>query len=898
MAEKIEKTFHSITLPGQDTARVPLTAAEFSPSTPYTVRDYCTYRGVLYRCTTAHAAGVWNDEHFTPTNVDAEFDRKLDIPFCQASEPDPKIVRDGDLWIDTDENSPVYNVDASPTLGSTNAVQSGGTKVALNSLDSRKMEHGVITGDFSASVDYRIGDLVFYATTANGITTRTLYRCTKDHDSAIDKSTEEAWDNGKDFTPTTLEVELQKVRDSEANTDMIGDLFGAKSIYAVGDYCVYNDFLYRCIQAVNNTGVTTPVFNPNDWTQVALANDVNDLKGSLPVIDHTLTVPGQAADAMRTGLIVARSYSSTDTYKIGDFVNHNGLIYKCIKAILNPEEWTQQHQTEHWVNTNLGPEITEINNNNILNLYTSSIYNQIVTTQVDLSTAETILDKKIVRNGRIIDAPGYNIISFNTKGDKSYYIRTQNGSGYTNQRMVELIQNNSVIGYKYADTNLYQYIKIHDFIGTVRVCYRALNQASFQCYYCIQPYEQLIFDNQDGIKDCNNKINSIFSSGKNLYNKDNITNNKFVSWNNGNETSSEAYVITDFIPIESGQYYSISWPNQTCIYNENKEYIGGFYIVTRNAQTTVYASDNFPTQSDWLISYTTWDDPITILAQPGWAYIRQTVSKSIYNGFMIENSQIPTAYEPFYFTKKDLALDSLNLLNMNKILSDRTFSKIIQNPVNIKLIGDSITAGVGGTGYNATSTGGGEKIINQIYTNVLGYCWANLLKEYWESKFNCTVNNYGWSGIASQSIITYWNNLIKETDDIIICTIGTNDRADCANITEFINKLEKIYLKAIQSSKQIVFIANIPASIANETNGTKNFHMEDVEHAIRYVTDKYNIPFVNLYKLFMDYCTYTGTTIDSYLSDGLHPNDAGYNVMFNLITNAFNISPKRPDANW
>jgi len=75
-----EKTFHSITLPNQDTARVPLTAAEFSPSAAYEVKDYCTYRGKLYRCTTAHAAGVWKAAHFTPTDVDAEFDRKLDIP--------------------------------------------------------------------------------------------------------------------------------------------------------------------------------------------------------------------------------------------------------------------------------------------------------------------------------------------------------------------------------------------------------------------------------------------------------------------------------------------------------------------------------------------------------------------------------------------------------------------------------------------------------------------------------------------------------------------------------------------------------------------------------------------------------------------------------------------------
>jgi len=62
---------------------------------------------------------------------------------------------------------------------------------------------------------------------------------------------------------------------------MIGDLFGAKSTYAVGDYCIYNDNLYRCIQAVDNTGVATPAFDPDDWTQVALANDVSDLKSAI-----------------------------------------------------------------------------------------------------------------------------------------------------------------------------------------------------------------------------------------------------------------------------------------------------------------------------------------------------------------------------------------------------------------------------------------------------------------------------------------------------------------------------------------------------------------------------------------------------------------------------------------
>ena len=313
-----EKTFHSITLPGQDTARVPLTAAEFSTSVAYKVKDYCTYQGKLYRCTTAHAAGAWNAAHFTATDVDAEFDRKLDIPASQATAPaNPRV---GDLWIDNDENSPIYNVDASPTLNSTNAVQSGGTKVALNSLDSRKMEHGVITGDFSASVDYRVGDLVFYATTANGITTRTLYRCTTDHNSA-------AW-NTAHFTATTLEVELQRVRDNGADTDMIGDLFGTKITYAVGDYCIYNDNLYRCIQAVDNTSVATPAFDPDDWTQVALANDVSDLNSALAKINFEL-----------------ESYRSSKTYAVGDYCEYNSGMYQCNTPITTAEAWNSAHWT-------------------------------------------------------------------------------------------------------------------------------------------------------------------------------------------------------------------------------------------------------------------------------------------------------------------------------------------------------------------------------------------------------------------------------------------------------------------------------------------------------------------------------------------------------------------------
>lgn len=47
-------------------------APAFSDVTSYAVGDYVTYNNILYRCTTAHTAGVWVAGHFTQVTVDSE----------------------------------------------------------------------------------------------------------------------------------------------------------------------------------------------------------------------------------------------------------------------------------------------------------------------------------------------------------------------------------------------------------------------------------------------------------------------------------------------------------------------------------------------------------------------------------------------------------------------------------------------------------------------------------------------------------------------------------------------------------------------------------------------------------------------------------------------------------
>lgn len=265
-----ETTFHSITLPGRDPARVPLTAIEFNPQTNYKVRDYCTYQGILYRCTTTHSAGTWDStkNYFTATNsgtnVGDELTKRLVVP--PITEPASTDRRIGDLWIDTDTESPVISVDPQPIAGSTNVPSSGGTFNAIQSVEDRKANKSLLTGEFSPSSPYSVNNLCIH----DGY----LYRC------KVDIPTGTAWDSSK-WETTTIKDELARIESEEVDLDVIAETFGNSSSYAVGDYVLHTkngvDGLYRCTNAVSETSV----WNSQYWSEVKLADEVSDLKSAL-----------------------------------------------------------------------------------------------------------------------------------------------------------------------------------------------------------------------------------------------------------------------------------------------------------------------------------------------------------------------------------------------------------------------------------------------------------------------------------------------------------------------------------------------------------------------------------------------------------------------------------------
>ena len=225
---------------------------------------------------------------------------------------------------------------------------------------------------------------------------------------------------------------------------------------------------------------------------------------------------------------------------------------------------------------------------------------------------------------------------------------------------------------------------------------------------------------------------------------------------------------------------------------------------------------------------------------------------------------------------------------------------LLQNDrcIQIKLLGDSITHGVGGTGWEEN----GEPIIEGFARSPHSHCWANTFKAFMESHYDATVINNGCSGTNIQFIIQNFDTLVDEQDDIVFCTIGTNNRHKFFSDgeketreeygTKFYHYVLELYDRFKAKNIPVVFIANIPAAASAELDGAdwwRILHMDDINAIYKHASSVCGFPLISFYDLFNAYCEQNGKTVDSLLCDGLHPNDEGYDVMADLILDALQL---------
>ena len=89
-----------------------------------------------------------------------------------------------------------------------------------------------------------------------------------------------------------IDVQMKKNADSaQQSKDIVSDKYSATNTYAVGDYCIHENILYKCKTAIT----TGEAFDSNKWIQTTcgtefggLNSNVSELKGDLSHLDNTV----------------------------------------------------------------------------------------------------------------------------------------------------------------------------------------------------------------------------------------------------------------------------------------------------------------------------------------------------------------------------------------------------------------------------------------------------------------------------------------------------------------------------------------------------------------------------------------------------------------------------------
>ncbi len=234
--------------------------------------------------------------------------------------------------------------------------------------------------------------------------------------------------------------------------------------------------------------------------------------------------------------------------------------------------------------------------------------------------------------------------------------------------------------------------------------------------------------------------------------------------------------------------------------------------------------------------------------------------------------------------------------NVKKLFADVLKEK--KNP-KIKLIGDSITHGVGGSGWAQN----GPLIVEGWSESPDSFCWATVFRDFMKEIYGARVSNKACTGTRVEFVMEHFSTLVEEDDDLIICTIGTNNRHRYFSeveqkpereefLADFHHKLGQMYEMFMNTGIPTVFVANIPASQENEKDGAdywRILHMDDINNGYKMLAKERGAVVLSLYDLFLDYCKKNDRTVDEFLCDGLHPNDEGYRVMFGLLVEAFGV---------
>ena len=198
----------------------------------------------------------------------------------------------------------------------------------------------------------------------------------------------------------------------------------------------------------------------------------------------------------------------------------------------------------------------------------------------------------------------------------------------------------------------------------------------------------------------------------------------------------------------------------------------------------------------------------------------------------------------------------------------------------IKLIGDSITVGVG-------STNGGEdpagtiiftdpdtsQVYREGYKNSL--CWANFFRNYIQADFG-SISFFN-AGIGGKSALfanqnkTLW---VDDNEDVVFVMLGTNDRQQ-NTLSGFKTDITN-FLDYVDQRSNLMIVMSPPPTL-NDGEAYYNFGIKEVDKVITDVCKEKNYLHLSNYRDFLEFVGYSKSELKNLLeTNGSHPIDAGY----------------------
>lgn len=587
---------------------------------------------------------------------------------------------------------------------------------------------------------------------------------------------------------------------------------------------------------------------------------ISDLTSASGLTDGSLFVieQGGAAKSANWGMMknyispgVAAQYSTSATYDVGDYVIYGGQLYRCKTAITTPESWT----AAHWTATVLGDDIGELKNT-AQYLTGSEPIAMTAKAFIDLSGSTVDINAPVSQ-----DSFSYAVVSC-TQGDEFII----NATGLAQARCYAFIDASGNVLFKSTSYTVNNYI-----VAPYNVAYLVINDNSNSVSYKNSTPNQRITQNRNYIENIYEKAVLTTESGK------------YISLSGAVQSNAD-FQISNAFPIKQGRMFIKGNTNTA-----SATYFINFYSDLPIGTNTFISGYN-PTSpySRRYIEYT----EILVPIEAKYGVI------STINTYPINN--VTVAF-----------VASASNKNSNDV-----FVNIIPSKTAV-FLGDSITAGQGATGYiqwTAVVDGvtnlyrgngpgypdaGPDYQVGSLLLDIANYHWyeslsargyANLFKDYIETKFSCTILNKGCSGISTSELISHYQEWVANCD-IVFIMIGTNDREN-TDYSTYKQRLYTITEALLNAGKTVYLLSSLPASATNESEASMRYHMEDVDIAVEEVAGNLGVKHISFYREVLKYCDYRNVSVDTLLADGLHPNDLGYKLLTRILLNELGVGLK------